>query len=66
MQKIIRIDDLVIVTLDDGQTYQKNGITDEEFNVIADWTVTGFKNKLYSYLCSYGNLNNCILHPLKT
>lgn len=42
------------------------GYLDEEFNVIADWTVTDFKNKLYSYLCSYGNLNNCILHPLKT
>ena len=36
MQKIIRIDDLVIVTLDDGQTYQKNGITDEEFNTIVN------------------------------
>jgi hypothetical protein len=36
MQKIIRIDDLVIVTLDDGQTYQKNDITDEEFNKIVN------------------------------
>ena len=36
MQKIIRIDDLVIVTLDDGQTYQKNDITDEEFNIIVN------------------------------
>ena len=36
MQKIIRIDDLVIVTLDDGQSYQKNGITDEEFNTIVN------------------------------
>ena len=36
MQKIIRIDDLVIVTLDSGDTYQKNGITDEEFNVILN------------------------------
>ena len=36
MQKIIRIDDLVIVTLDDGQTYQKSNITDEEFNTIVN------------------------------
>lgn len=36
MQKIIRIDDLVIITLDSGDTYQKNGITDEEFNVILN------------------------------
>jgi hypothetical protein len=36
MQKIIRIDDLVIVTLDDGQTYQKNGITEEEFDIIIN------------------------------
>lgn len=35
MQKIIRIDDLVIVTLDDGTTYQKSNITDEEFNTIV-------------------------------
>ena len=36
MQKIIRIDDLVIVTLDEGQTYQKSDITDEEFNRIIN------------------------------
>jgi hypothetical protein len=36
MQKIIRIDDLVIITLDSGDTYQKNGITDEEFNKIVN------------------------------
>lgn len=36
MQKIIRIDDLVIVTLEDGTTYQKSNITDEEFNVIVN------------------------------
>ena len=36
MQKIIRIDDLVIVTLDDGTTYQKSAITDEEFNTIVN------------------------------
>lgn len=36
MQKIIRIDDLVIVTLDDGTTYQKSTITDEEFNTIVN------------------------------
>jgi hypothetical protein len=36
MQKIIRIDDLVIVTLDEGQTYQKSNITDEEFNRIIN------------------------------
>lgn len=36
MQKIIRIDDLVIVTLDDGTTYQKSDITDNEFNTIVN------------------------------
>lgn len=36
MQKIIRIDDLVIVTLDSGDTFQKNDITDEEFNIIVN------------------------------
>ena len=36
MQKIIRIDDLVIVTLEDGTTYQKSNITDDEFNVIVN------------------------------
>ena len=36
MQKIIRIDDLVIVTLDDGTTYQKSTITDDEFNTIVN------------------------------
>jgi hypothetical protein len=36
MQKIIRIDDLVIVTLDDGTTYQKSATTDEEFNTIVN------------------------------
>lgn len=36
MQKIIRIDDLVIVTFDDGTTYQKSDITDEEFNTIVN------------------------------
>jgi hypothetical protein len=36
MQKIIRIDDLVIITLDDGITYQKSNITDEEFNTIVN------------------------------
>ena len=36
MQKIIRIDDLVIVTLDDGTIYQKSNITDEEFNTIVN------------------------------
>ena len=36
MQKIIRMDDLVIVTLDSGNTYQKSGITDEEFNAIVN------------------------------
>lgn len=36
MQKIIRMDDLVIVTLDSGNTYQKSNITDEEFNAIVN------------------------------
>lgn len=36
MQKIIRIDDLVIVTLDDGTTYQKSDITDAEFNTVVN------------------------------
>ncbi len=36
MQKIIRIDDLVIVTLDDGTTYQKSDVTDTEFNTIVN------------------------------
>jgi hypothetical protein len=36
MQKIIRIDDLVIVTLDDGTSYQKSDTTDDEFNTIVN------------------------------
>lgn len=36
MRKIIKIDDLVIVTLDSGETMQKVGVTDEEFNIIAN------------------------------
>lgn len=34
MSKIIKIDDLVIVTLDSGETFQRSGITEEEFNTI--------------------------------
>jgi len=36
MRKIIKIDDLVIVTLDSGDTYQKTNVTDEEFNTIVN------------------------------
>lgn len=36
MQKIIRIDDLVIVTLTSGDTYQRCDITDEEFDKIVN------------------------------
>lgn len=42
------------------------GYLNEKFHVIADWTVTGFKDKLYLYLCHYNNINNCLLHPIKT
>lgn len=34
MSKIIKIDDLVIVTLDSGETFQRSGVTEEEFNTI--------------------------------
>ena len=36
MRKIIKIDDLVIVTLDSGDTFQKTNVTDEEFNTIVN------------------------------
>lgn len=36
MHKIIKIDDLVIVTLPSGHVFQKSGITDAEFNVIVN------------------------------
>lgn len=36
MPKIIKIDDLIIVTLDNGDTYQKNNITEEEFDSIVN------------------------------
>ena len=35
MQKIIRINNKVIVILDNGCKYEKEGITDEEFNIIC-------------------------------
>lgn len=36
MRTVIKIDDLVIVTLDSGETMQKIGVTDEEFNIITN------------------------------
>ena len=36
MRKIITIDDLTIVVLDSGETYQKIGLTPEEFNIVAN------------------------------
>ena len=35
MQKIIRINNKVIVILDNGCKYEKEGVTDEEFNIIC-------------------------------
>lgn len=35
-------------------------------NVITDWDVDTFKNKLYKHLCENKSLDNCLLHPIKT
>lgn len=35
-------------------------------NVITDWDVNTFKNKLYKHLCENKSLDDCLLHPIKT
>lgn len=38
MQKIIRFNDVTIVVLSNGESYQRTDITDEEFNIISNAT----------------------------
>lgn len=41
------------------------GILTNFVSVIASWTLEGFKHILYEHVCQKGNIDYCLLHPVK-